>query len=1267
MVLNTSLPGVLAEVVLQPDGIINGNIKVTPLGEGITQDMTASDGAIGHFSDFDIAAGHAVTCVQPGANANALFRVFSGDGTQILGNFDANGNVFLIDPAGILFGANSQINVNRLVASSLDISNQDFLDGRYEFFAGADNIGTIVNNGTINADEGVALIGKKILNTGIVTIGEGGFVVMAAGDRVLLGESGSNVIVEMDSVVLPVQGDGDVINDGEISSPAGTVVLAAGDVFASALELPKVSGGIGRIEQNGHIHTDGTTGDGGSVSLTSGDKTVLGSTSQTTANAGTNGNGGQVIVYSPGSAIFEDGARVEAKGGSESGNGGFFELSGKEYVEVLGDIDLTAANGKTGMFLIDPLNLTIVNSVPEPEDGGFTGPNGEWQPSGTGSELDIDILEDYLGLSNVTLSTVGTVGDEDGDIIFDADRYVHTSVGVDNSLIVKAARNIEFTRYDGITFEGNGHVELYAGPEGSVTSVDRGKNPPNISTIKGDIIVNAGRGGINLGVLKTGTPSTSGPDRPGEIRLRTINEAGDIAADGQYDITVQHLRVEGKGYGSVYVNSAGSLTINGDSSMGGAVQVRTVTTADNEDAKSYICLSAEKNETINGDVLADAQGTGKSVASIWIGAGTHFEDPVDGYEGTVTVNGNIQADASAASSTKADATIRVYGYDIKLNGDKPVEALGQGGVDYKPAFDPADPDASTGYDDSRPLVVYVDEEGNPIPIEEVNPYVDTLSSGSRAVVVIDTTKDGTCLDCSNVIRLILPIATDDAWEQSKNLAVIIEVLRDNGSGADVDPARGDLSDFGGTVYLESYTTDKGGTLSLSNDDTEVQYTPPDDWADNFEDGTYTDTFYYYAVDSDGDVSEEPALVTVTLTNTAPDAVDDSYRNSHNLVLDADEPTGVILGIGTDTDPDNTIDAVFQDDLDVESFTQPAYGAVSFDEETGAFTYTPDETKMRTNTTLEDDTFTYTISDGFGGTATATVTIDLTNQIPVANPDFYDVGHDATLIVLANQGIVEGLLQAYKDFDPDNENPDRLFDDELTAFRDNGGTTTIVGSVKLNLDGSFTYTPPAGFSGSRQISYYVTDGYDNSESVQVTMNVGSPPPIQPAPGLEPIEIVVSGCPALIQWVAAELGTDERNVQIWVAKALASPGNIQPCDACGNLKIAATILQDVEGTRVAALTQVITQFASSTAPPTEEQMASIAGTITNNIEGNTQYAAAGEYLDALAKYVGILNSEMGFSADESIQFATDNYVQKLVDGENVGVAAYVAARLAAMGGS
>ena len=133
------------------------------------------------------------------------------------------------------------------------------------------------------------------------------------------------------------------------------------------------------------------------------------------------------------------------------------------------------------------------------------------------------------------------------------------------------------------------------------------------------------------------------------------------------------------------------------------------------------------------------------------------------------------------------------------------------------------------------------------------------------------------------------------------------------------------------------------------------------------------------------------------------------------------------------------------------------------------------------------------------------------------------------------------------------------------------------------------------------------------------------------------------------------------------ALASTGNIQPCDACADLKQAATVLQDIDGARVAALAGLINEFASSDAPPTEEQMASIAGAIANDIEGNVQYAAAGEYLDALAKYVGILNSELGFSADESVQFATNNYVEKLVTDENVGVAAYIAARLAALGGA
>ena len=290
-----------------------------------------------------------------------------------------------------------------------------------------------------------------------------------------------------------------------------------------------------------------------------------------------------------------------------------------------------------------------------------------------------------------------------------------------------------------------------------------------------------------------------------------------------------------------------------------------------------------------------------------------------------------------------------------------------------------------------------------------------------------------------------------------------------------------------------------------------------------------------------------------------------------------------------------------------------------------------------------DTFTYAITDAGKVTSeTTTVTITLINELPASVADVVIAEHGATVVipVLSN------------DSDPD---ADLL---SVSSFSYEG-----TGILILNEDGTFTYIPAEGFAGVDSFTYLATDGFNNTSETTVTITVNS----APAPGLQREVVEISGCPALVQWVASELGTDESKLQIGMANSLASDRGILPCDACANLKEAATVLQDVDGTRVAALSQIINEFASSTAPPTEEQMASIADAIANDIEGNIQYAAAGEYLDALAKYVGILNSEMGFTADESVQFATDNYVEKLADGENVGVATYVASRLAALGGS
>jgi filamentous hemagglutinin family protein len=497
---------VLAEVVLQSQ--INGTIDVSPLGGGITQDMIVSDGAIGHFSDFDIAAGHTVTCVQPGANANALFRVFSDNGTQILGQFNANGNVFLIDPAGILFGANSQVNVNKLVASTLDIDDEVFLAGNYEFIAGAD-IGEVVNYGEINAVEGAALIGSRVLNYGTIATDSGGFVVMAAGDRVLLGEPGSKIVVEMDSVTLSgpgnPQGFGNVVNEGEITAPGGTVVLAAGDIFSVPLhpqlrvnsgtvEAPvydvadqpvRVESGIGTVTQSGTINADG-----GSVVLTAGNTTADDDDNTTleddipdvilSTGSITQAVGGEVIAYAHDfgtkgattGAItsFEDGAVINVGTGTA-------EISGN-HILFAGSVNALPG----GTIQVDPVTLTIADTMP------VTGPELDtlyeeehvefYSKAGVNLDLAADkmITVEYMANSGA----VGEITGGSGDIYL---------------------RNV----FDdgGIYFEQRDEAG-HTGPRSSIRT-EAYYQSAAVYRDGGSIYMDAGSGGIVAGDLKTGT------------------------------------------------------------------------------------------------------------------------------------------------------------------------------------------------------------------------------------------------------------------------------------------------------------------------------------------------------------------------------------------------------------------------------------------------------------------------------------------------------------------------------------------------------------------------------------------------------------------------------------------------------------------------------------------------------------------------------------------------------------------------------------------
>jgi hypothetical protein len=139
-----------------------------------------------------------------------------------------------------------------------------------------------------------------------------------------------------------------------------------------------------------------------------------------------------------------------------------------------------------------------------------------------------------------------------------------------------------------------------------------------------------------------------------------------------------------------------------------------------------------------------------------------------------------------------------------------------------------------------------------------------------------------------------------------------------------------------------------------------------------------------------------------------------------------------------------------------------------------------------------------------------------------------------------------------------------------------------------------------------------------------------------------------------------------IDIWMASSLASTKGIQPYDTYSRLKKAALILQDTNGSHTAALAEVINEFASSTAPPTEEQIVSIAEAITRNTDEDSYYAIANEYLDALVTYISILSNEMGFSTIESVQIVTDKYISRLTQNQNVGVATFLVACSTVFGG-
>lgn len=149
-----------------------GSATVTGEGTASVTVNQSTDKAIVNWNTFDIGVGEATRFVQPGADSVTLNRVTGGLGTSTIdGALSANGNIFLINPDGILFGSESVVDVGGLVATTGDIADDDFMAGRYVFGSPGAADASVVNAGTITAASGgfAALVAPGVRNSGTIS------------------------------------------------------------------------------------------------------------------------------------------------------------------------------------------------------------------------------------------------------------------------------------------------------------------------------------------------------------------------------------------------------------------------------------------------------------------------------------------------------------------------------------------------------------------------------------------------------------------------------------------------------------------------------------------------------------------------------------------------------------------------------------------------------------------------------------------------------------------------------------------------------------------------------------------------------------------------------------------------------------------------------------------------------------------------------------------------------------------------------------------
>ena len=685
--------------------------------QGAQMTVRNTPGAILNWQGFSIGASAGVHFEQANAASKVLNRVSGPEPSLILGSLTSNGQVWLLNPNGVLFGQGARVDVGSLVAGTLRLADTDFLAGRYRFSAADAGGGAVRNEGSLKSAFGgqVVLLGERVQNTGDISA-PGGRVSLAAARSVELVDTGvPHLSVRVDVAAGEVFNAGRLIADGGTvdvfagivnqqglvradtlgADAQGRIVLRAADTLMLGEHSRTQAGGTAAGTRGGQVDLLGAqvgvlgqavvdvAGDagGGAIRLGGGlqgqDRSVpnaravyLGPAATLDASAsGVRGDGGSIILWSD-QATRAYGT-LAARGARRSGDGGFVETSGGWLDARPAAVDVSAAAGRSGLWLLDPNNILINDTGPNANISA--GPS--FTSTNDSSVITTATLATALNAGNSVSVVTASAGSnaQAGDIVMDG-ATLSVNPGSAVTLTLQASRDV-LVRNSSITSTGQPLSLTLQSAGAGVGAIEIGNS--SISTAGGNVTLRGASsqqvplpgGGLSAQAFAVAV-GYDAQQQPFASRL-SLPQVGVLLTQAQFNL----------GAGSFSAHGLGALAASGVGGEGVFVAPGSSITAANIALSGWSPGFTAAGLLVSGDATRTAslvatqslalQGGGLDGVAIENGARLGLNAPGNAAA-TLSIKGegtNFGVVVDDASASNPNATrITVVGGSISIDG-----------------------------------------------------------------------------------------------------------------------------------------------------------------------------------------------------------------------------------------------------------------------------------------------------------------------------------------------------------------------------------------------------------------------------------------------------------------------------------------------------------------------------------------------------------------------------------------------------------------------